>query len=422
MTRAQTAFATRSDRGFRDQPDDAVSVLRRLRALTRISGRLPAIREESALLREVVTALASYFGRTREVRMFLADADGAATAGYAIIGNGEVTPVDCAGIDALAPGHRDLFLAPLMLPARDFATGTIISAPLLEGTSLLGLVLVEGMPDLELHAGDLDTLAGIAAQSSMAVQHLRSTGRMHARRQLERDFEVARKIQRSFLPAVAEHIDGFRIAARYQPAFHVGGDFYDVIPAGEGQLLATVGDVSGKGVSGALLMARATSELRRISALEHRPELLLADLDRTLASQIADDTFVTAATVRLDRVRRTATVANAGHVLPLVRRASGEVLSFGNPSGPPLAMVGTTEYLSEELPFGRGDILVLMTDGILDALHTDEDPLGLRALHDLLARVPPDIADINRRILAAVEERKLRSFDDITLLSIEMVE
>ncbi len=414
--------ARRDDHRFRDQPDDAVAVLRRLSALSRISGRLPTLREEGALLREVVAALASYFDHPRQVRMFLADAEGVATIGYALVGEGEVAPIDCAGIDALAPAHRDLFLAPMMLPAAGPGAGALISAPLLEGTSLLGLLLVESSADLELGAGDLDMLAGIAAQSSMAVQHLRSTGRMHARTQLERDFEVARKIQRSFLPSLAEHIDGFRVAARYQPAFHVGGDFYDVIPAGEGQLLATVGDVSGKGVSGALLMVRATSELRRISALERRPDQVLGQLDRALASQIADDTFVTAATVRLDRARRLATVANAGHVLPLVRRASGEILSFGNPSGPPLAMVGGVEYLNEELPFERGDILVLMTDGILDALHTDEDPLGLHALHELLARVPPDIVDINRRILAAVEARKVQSFDDITLLSIEMVE
>ena len=145
-----------------------------------------------------------------------------------------------------------------------------MSAPLLEGTSLLGLLVVEGGPPIPISAPrDLDTLAGVAAQSSMAIQHVRATGRLHARRQLERDFEVARRIQRSFLPAVPERVESASASQRTtRPRFHVGGDFYDVLPAGDGQLLATVGDVSGKGVSGALLMARATSELRRISTLE----------------------------------------------------------------------------------------------------------------------------------------------------------
>ena len=408
-------------RASRAEAEDAVSVLRRLRALSHISGLLPSIREEGALLREVVGALATYFERPRQVRMFLADADGEATLGYALVDPGVVTPIDTAGIDALAPSCRDVFLAPLLLPSSGRGRGTIVSAPLLEGTALLGLLLVEGAADAELAPADLDTLAGIAAQSSMAIQHLRATGRRVERRHLEQDFEVARRIQRSFLPALPERLDGFRVAAQYRPAFHVGGDFYDVLPVGDGRLLATVGDVSGKGVSGALLMARATSELRRVSSLEHGPAQVLTQLDRALSGQICDDTFVTSAIVCLDRLRRTLTVANAGHVLPLVRRASGEVLTFGNPSGPPLAMLSGVEYVDEALPFERGDILVLMTDGVLDALHTDEDPLGLRALEALVRKMPPDIFDINRRILAAVEARAGARVDDITLLSIEMV-
>jgi serine phosphatase RsbU (regulator of sigma subunit) len=403
------------------EPDDAVAVLRRLRALSRVQGMLPSIREEGALLREVVLAMATYFDSPRMVRMFLADADGEATLGYAIHDDGPVQRIDVAGIDALAPVHQDLFLAPMLLPSQG-SGGTMISAPLLEGTALLGLLLVEAASDMELGSVDLETLAGIAAQSSMAVQHLRATGRVHARKQLERDFEVARRIQRSFLPSVPERVDGFRVAAHYAPAFHVGGDFYDVLPQGDGRVLATIGDVSGKGVSGALLMARATSELRRISALHQSPARVLNELDGALSGQICDDTFVTAACVSLDRERRMVTVANAGHVLPLVRRATGEVHTFGNPSGPPLAMVGGVVYVDEIIRFEQGDILLLMTDGILDALHTDEDPLGMLALEALVRRMPPDIFDINRRILDAVAERGGLRADDITLLAIEMLD
>ena len=108
--------------------------------------------------------------------------------------------------------------------------------------------------------------------------------------------------------------------------------------------------------------------------------------------------------------------------VPLVRRASGEVLTFGNPSGPPIAMLAGADYVDEVLPFGQGDILVLMTDGILDALHTDDDPLGLQALEALVRRMPPDVHDINARILAAAEARSGARGDDVTLLTIEMVE
>jgi serine phosphatase RsbU (regulator of sigma subunit) len=401
--------------------DDAVAVLRRLSALTHIAGMLPSIREEDVLLREVVMAMAIYFDRPRMVRMFLADSEGAATLGYEYVAGAAVNRIDVAGVDALAPAHRDLFLAPLRLAPSMKGAGTIISAPLLEGTSLLGLLLVEGTAEMNLDSTELDTLAGIAAQASMAIQHVRSTGRLHARRHLERDLSVARRIQQSFLPKLPERIERFRIAAHYAPAYQIGGDFYDVLPQSGGRLLLTMGDVSGKGVSGALLMARATSELRRISATEASPARVLTEMDRALSGQICDDTFVTAACVSIDSARGVATVANAGHVLPLLRRASGEVITFGNPSGPPLAMVGLTEYADEMIQVAPGDILLLMTDGILDALHTDEDPLGMAALEALVRKMPPDIFDINRRILRAVEERNCLRADDITLLAVELL-
>src|SRR5690606_31047513 len=118
--------------------------------------------------------------------------------------------------------------------------------------------------------------------------------------------------------------------------------------------------------------------------------------------------------------RRLATIANAGHVVPLLRRADGSVRTFGDPSGPPLAMLEGSRYTDEIIPLAPGDILVLMTDGILDALHTDEDPLGMAALEALIRQVPPDVVDINRRILAAAEARGGACVDDVTLLSIEL--
>jgi sigma-B regulation protein RsbU (phosphoserine phosphatase) len=405
--------------------DDTISVMRRLRELSRISGGLAAFTNEASMLREIVLGLRRYFDAPCEIRIFLSDAnpDVATCRGYSL-DDSELTPLRFAGLDALAPMHRDLFLAPLRLPADDVRRGTILSAPLVEGTSLLGLLLVEGAPGIDLDPLELAPLAGIAAQCSMAVQHLRATGRLQLRKTLERDFEVAQKIQQSFLPQIPERIGRFRVAAQYRPAYHVGGDFYDVLPAADDQLLATIGDVSGKGISGALLMARVTSELRRISSHELDPSVVLRELDEALSSQIADDTFVTAACARLDAERGIVTVANAGHVLPLLRRASGEVVTFGNPSGPPLAMVTGQRWTNEDIAMAPGDILILMTDGVLDALHTDEDPLGLAALEALVRKMPPDIFDINRRILAEVASRSLEhspAIDDITLLAVELL-
>jgi serine phosphatase RsbU (regulator of sigma subunit) len=406
-------------------PGEQLDVVRRLHALSRISGQLPSLRRETELFAAVVDSLHVYFECARHVRVFVADPEhNNHSQGYARERGRGLEPIECAGIDALPAEQRDLFMAPKLIPADGTASrGAIISAPLLEGTALLGLLTVEAETDaLDFTPSDLDTLAGVAAQVSMAIQHLRSSGRVCEQRQLERDLKVAQRIQRSFLPTLPAAIGKFRLATVYRPAFQVGGDFYDVVDAAPGQVIAMIGDVSGKGVSGALMMSRVSQEMRRLACQIADPHLVMEQLNDALGQQICDDTFVTAACARFDSTQRTLTVANAGHVVPLVRRPSGEVISFGDPSGPPVAMLPKQTYVDETMQLEPGDIVLFMTDGVLDALHSQDDPLGISTLRDLVSRMPPDIEDINRRIVAAVDARSSGArADDITLLSIEVL-
>jgi phosphoserine phosphatase RsbU/P len=241
-----------------------------------------------------------------------------------------------------------------------------------------------------------------------------------AEERIERDLEAARRIQRSFLPSLPPSVGGFRVAAEYRPAFDVGGDFYDVYSTRPGRLAAVIGDVSGKGVSAALFMSRVSSEVRRLAPTLKSPWRLLDALNRRFGSDGADDTFVTAASVELDAAARRVNVANAGHVVPLVRRASGAVLPLGGPSGPPIGMLPHPSYREESFSLGVGDVVILMTDGVPEALHREFDALGTWRLLDLIARAPRDPAEINRRILDAVDREGTGSVDDVTLLSIEV--
>jgi serine phosphatase RsbU (regulator of sigma subunit) len=272
--------------------------------------------------------------------------------------------------------------------------------------------------------GDHDALAGVAAQVSMAIQQVRTKQRRSKSKQIQRDMEAAQRIQRSFLPLLAPSLNGFRVATEYRPAFAVGGDFYDVITTGPGQLMGVIGDVAGKGVAGALMMSRVSSEIRRlVGAPTIQPSEILCKLNDSFSALGVDDSFITAAVVKLDQESRRLTVANAGHVLPLVRRASGAVLPLGRASGPPVGMLPSQTYSDDVFPLGVGDIVLLMTDGVLDALHRDDDQLGLWTVIDLLANAPRDLTEINKRIVALVEERTGGSRpDDLTLLGLEVLE
>ena len=223
------------------------------------------------------------------------------------------------------------------------------------------------------------------------------------------------------MPSLPTAVNGFRVATEYRPAYDVGGDFYDVITTGPGQLVAVIGDVAGKGVAGALMMSRISSEIRRLVLGGNlAPREILTQLNDSFSALGVDDSFVTAACVKLDKSTRRLTVANAGHVLPLVRRASGAVMPLGRASGPPVGMLPSQSYADDVFPLDAGDIVLLMTDGVLDALHRDDDQLGLWSVIDLLAKAPRDLDEINRRIVALVHQRTGGVFpDDLTLLALE---
>ena len=148
------------------------------------------------------------------------------------------------------------------------------------------------------------------------------------------DLEQARRIQRSFLPTIPPRIGPLQLVAEYRPAMAVGGDFYHIAEREDGQVLLTLGDAVGHGVSGALWMARGTLELHRLAHHAEGPLALLRGLHRSLAPEMCDDAFFTVVCVALDVRGRRLRIANAGHLSPLLRHASGPVAPSANAGAP----------------------------------------------------------------------------------------
>src|SRR6185312_3649517 len=246
MSTALRLNPTPSPSAVRRLASDYQDVQRRLAALSRIASRLPRLTSEVELLTEVVDSLLTYFDRTRLVEVFVADGDWSESRLYCRERGGALQTTQCGGIEALPEAYRADFAVPRLM-AGDGMRGPMMSAPVLEGVTLLGLVVVEAEQGAEdFTEEDHDALAGVAAQISMAIQQLRTATRQRRSQRMQRDLEAARRIQRSFLPALPTSVNGFRVATEYRPAYDVGGD------------------VAGKGVAGALMMSRISSEIRRL--------------------------------------------------------------------------------------------------------------------------------------------------------------
>jgi phosphoserine phosphatase RsbU/P len=172
-------------------------------------------------------------------------------------------------------------------------------------------------------------------------------------------------------------------------------------------------------VSAALVMSRVSADFRRALGSQLGP----ADILRAVNAGMADEDseiFVTAACIKLDVTSRTLLVANAGHLPLIVRRSSGEVFTFGQPSGTPLGMM-PCDYTEEELELDPLDIVLLMTDGLVEALDRPSDRMGLQLLLGLIKYAPHDPRLIHTRILEAVNKMKgTKLLDDCTLVALQL--
>jgi len=396
---------TRSDRGRSDLVPASV--------LATESGR--------ELLDSLSTTLKGLYGDLRRYEVYLAD-EGDRLVPVARFGDGQgddLEPLAAQWSSSFSNGRRRDAAVARMLPDRPGrGRDSLMGALLLDAEAVLGLIVVESSAVAGFAGSDLESLENVAALFSLSLRHLRSRERDHVRASVDLDRKSAIDVQRRLMGASLPTDVGVIVDARYLPALDVGGDFYELVSLDDGSIAGAIGDVSGKGVSAALIMSRVSWELRRVLRSGTPPSTVLESVNAGL-SGLGSETFVTASCIRLDAGRRKLTVANAGHLPLLIRRASGEVLTFGSPSGTPLGIMPCS-YSDEEIGLGPLDIVLLMTDGLLDALPSD--PTGMQRLLAAVRSAPQDPKVVNTRILEAVNRTKgARSLDDVTLVALQLV-
>jgi serine phosphatase RsbU (regulator of sigma subunit) len=279
-----------------------------------------------------------------------------------------------------------------------------ICAPIVFHDDVFGVIQIDStLGAMPFGKTEVALTLGLASQVGLALGYAKIHARMVERELLERDLELARRIQKQFLPASMPAVSGYGFAVHFQPALAIGGDFYDFVDLPQGRVAIVVGDVSGKGVSAALYAARLTSELRHLAAGEVDAATILARANRALARGNDESMFATATLVVLEPSDGRLAVASAGHPLPIVVDRHGHVAMAGRAGDPPLGLDERAAFHEEFFELDEDDAVLLYTDGIVEAVNIKLDSFGDQRLHKAMIRSDRTPEGILRTVVEQVE-------------------
>lgn len=291
---------------------------------------------------------------------------------------------------------------------------------------LLPVIVMTGWGSVDLAVEVMRRGVRDFVQKPWDNQHLLSTLRHEieqgrARRQRlaadRRELEEARRIQRKLLPASLPQMNGWEIAASWQPAAGVGGDCYDAIPFGAGRFGVSIADVVGKGIPAALLMSNLQAAVRAFATGAAQPAEICQQVNRILCGHIAEGRFISFFYCLLDEEVGTLTYANAGHYPPILVRSDGAVERLGA-GGAVLGVFPDGAYEEGTTAVRDGDRLVLFTDGITEATNAAGEEYGEARLVDVvLANRSCSAPALQARLAQSVSHFSNNAFaDDATLI------
>ncbi len=295
--------------------------------------------------------------------------------------------------------------------------GHAMYAPLVDREEVLGIIEVATDSHGEgFTLANLQLLSGMATSATIMLQNARMHEESLARERLRYDLELAAQIQKSFLPRETVSVEGIEFLAAYRAAYDVGGDFYDVFWVGRDQLAMFIGDISGKGIAAALLMARISGELR-VAALAHvHPVEVLSVINRGIIGRNQPELFFTAICLTLDVKTGAVTLANAGHPPPYICHADGTFEAVTGGTSTAVGMFEDPGFTATTFQLADGDSLLLYTDGVIEAADTSGRLYGEARLEQCLAgHSSPE--SISQAILSSVDAhtRSAPPNDDLTL-------
>ena len=264
-----------------------------------------------------------------------------------------------------------------------FKTKSMICVPLKVDEKVIGILQALNPVNKKcFDAADLALFEDFAAQAAVALTQARWHESQLQKQKLNQDLDVAREIQKNFLSGETFAAEGFHFSACYKPAQTIGGDFYDCVPLDPDRAVILLGDVSGKGISGALYMVKTLTEFRNL-VWRFYPDLplIFSSLNRLLQAKATFGMFVTAVGLSIDRKAGRVRVCNAGHLPPLFYSAKkGKVSLLEKANEPPLGILKDLSYSAKSYSIEKGDQFLLYSDGLTEARNSGQVEFGVSRL------------------------------------------
>ena len=368
--------------------------------------------------------------------LFLLDDEGTKLTCHACVGESDITGLELGAdqgivgrsVQAGTPAIiRDVANDPDFHDAFDdqsgFTTRSILCAPMSVKEQKLGAIELVNKKDGDhlFSESDLHVLQVLASSAALAILNARMAEALVEQERVKREIELAAEIQRSLLPE--DRDDAFPVHGRNVPARTVSGDFFDFFTLDDGRVCFNLGDVSGKGMNAALLMAKTASIYRCLGKTIHDPGKLLALVNAELCETVTRGMFVTMVGGIYDPRTGVVRLANAGHEPPLFFDTDGNVTAF-EAEAPPLGisdlLVGEHDFPETEVTLAGGTLYIFtdgVTEGYLDDAGTMLEADGLKAI--LSENATEAVSTRLGAVVGRLNRDGVVLHDDITIVAVQ---
>ncbi len=406
-----------------------------LKALLRMLGRLKAARKPNEILQGLLQSLLQAFPTAQ--RGYIGTMQGDELVSRAVTFRGpnqhHIFPVSrqlakMAIRDRKAIMFRDALHTTNLNPDESIAQydiRSVMCVPFYDEEGMpLGIIQLDSpIPGDQFREEDLRLLANLAPQAAFVLTFDQLQQQAIAKREIDSDLEVARRVQESLMPAEPPTIENYEFYSFYRAARLLGGDFYNYINMPDGRWAIILADVAGKGIAAALYVARLSGELRHLIRSGETPGNVANLLNDSFVGD-AEQRFVTLVLLVLDPIKHQLTVVNAGHWDPVLRTKRGKLVALmGEERALPIGIQENQTYREFHHQLSPGDAVVVFTDGFVDAENEAEEQYGDDRLYEQLKLAATSAAELGQNVVTSVLDHlgSAKQADDLSLVCIRRV-